>query len=298
MTDQIVKLQGVTAPSNDSAVSYKIVSNQVVVLRYKYNPLSVDIGGQVLLADGRTRGIRPGREDFTITDTPFVDIVSIEEIDPDTLEGLNVFISSTKGYGGGGYGVGPYGVGKPGDYRLIVNSPKDRFSVFEDSVLLFDPALLGKSYRISYYGAPEVALVHETSRSDLERVTGADVLPKNFVPAFVDVTIKIVRDSTNINTPSTEVLNQKVVDLINAVPAGTSLKASNIVQLLKDDGLKLVQVPFTMYMTVANTDGSTTLLSDQNELILPDITLPKDTTNYVTPKITHFYARNVSLVEL
>lgn len=298
LDDENLRILDMDPTSSDSGVGYNIVSNQVVVIRYKYNPLSIDIGNQVLLADGRTRGVRPGREAYTIDELPFIDIISVEEIDSDTLDGLDVFLNPNGGYGYGGYGNGPYGVGQSGDYNVIINRPPERFSMFEDALIVFDPVLLGKSYRITYYSAPEVGEVHTLSRSDLERVTGADVLPKNFVPGFVDIDIKIVRDATNISTPSNDGLTEAVKELINDVPANKPLQASDIVRLLEDLGVEYVEVPFTMYMTVINTDGSKTIRSDVNLLQLEDVELEKETANYVTNRIMHFYARNVAVSEV
>lgn len=297
---QTLRIQGMVPTGNDSNVTYNIVSNQVVVLKYKYNPLSVDIGNQVLLPDGRTRGIRPGRDEFTITELPYIDIVSIEEIDSDTLEGLGEFLTPNGGYGYGGYGKGPYGIDQSGDYTVIINSPPERFSMFEDALIVFDPTLLGKSYRITYYSAPEVGQVHDVSRSDLERVTGASVLPKNYVPGFVDIDIKIVRDSTNVSTPTNSALADMVKELIEAVPAGagSALQASEIVRLLEDEGVDYVQVPFDMRLNIVNTDGSRTTRTSQNLLQLEDIVLPKFTNNYVTNRIMHLYARNVTVTEV
>lgn len=295
-SDQVLKLQGFNPTGTDSAVQYSIKSHQVVVISYLYNPLSIDIGPQVVLADGITRGIRPGRENFTITDVPFIDLISIEEIDPDTEEGLGVFLTPPGGYGVGGYGSGGYGTGAGTDYEFRVNKPAERFSVYEDSVILFNSSLFGKSYKITYYCAPEILAIHNLSRNDLERVTGADVLPKNFVPGFVDIPITIRRDATNINALTTAELQTAVATYVEATE-GEPIEASQINAIIENGGAKSVKDPFTMQLTVVNTDGSTSIYFSQDLLEAPDVVLPRQTDNFVTPRIIHFFSRAIVLTE-
>lgn len=298
MSDQIIKILGLSPTATDVALEYFIVSNHTVSVSYRHNPLSVDIGNKVLLSDGLSRAVRPGRENFTITDVAFIDVVSIEEIDPDTQESLGVLLNRSGGFGFGGFGEGGFGTSGGGDYKMLVLDPNHRFSAFEDSVLVFDAALFGKSYRITYYATPEIDTIHTVCRDDLERVTGADVLPKNFVPGFVDMTIGIRRDPTNLLTPDNDGLAVLVGNLIHNTPAGTGLQASDIVQLLENEGVDSVQTPFTMQVTVLNTDGSTSIFENQDILSVPPVVLPKETPNFVTPRIVHFYPRNVVVTEV
>lgn len=295
-SDQALRIQSFTPTSSDSAVEYYIKSHQVVVISYLYNPLSVDIGPQVVLTDGITRGIRPGRENFTITDVPFIDIISIEEIDPDTQEGLGVFLTPPGGYGVGGYGSGGYGTGAGTDYEFRVNKPPERFSVYEDSMILFNASLFGKSYEVTYYCAPEILAIHNLSRNDLERVTGADVLPKNFVPGFVDMAITIRRDPTNISALTTDELQTAVANYVESTE-GVPIEASQINAIIENGGAKSVKDPFTMQLTVINTDGSSSIYFSQDLLEAPDVVLPRETSNFVTPRIIHVYPRNIILTE-
>lgn len=298
ISNTVLQIQSFVPTGTDATVNFSIVSNQVVVITYQFNPLSVDIGPNILLADGLSRGVRPGRDAFTIKDVAFVDVISIEEIDPDTLEGLGVFLAAPGGYGFGGYGENGYGGNGGGDYELIVNDPTARFSALEDSMLIFDPSLFGKSYQITYYAATEIAQIHAVCRNDLERVTGADVLPKNFVPAFVDMTIGIRRDPTNLNTPDDPTLATLVGNAVDAVLSAQGLPSTKIIDTLTAQGVLSIQTPFTMTAEVVNTDGSTTVLQSQDVLISPAVVLPKQTGNFVTPNITHFYPRNISIIEV
>lgn len=294
-----LKLQGFNPSGVTIAnqVQYSAVSQQTVILDYKFNPLSIDIGSKVLLADGFNRGVRPGRSTFTIQDVPFINIIKIEEIDPDSLDVLGDPLTPPGGYGLGGWGDGGYGIGQAGDYEFYVNAPRDRFSVFEDSVILFRPDSLSKSYRVTYNAAPELLAVHNLTRDDLERVTGADVLIKNFIPAFVDVDLIIRRDATNIATPTNDALVLLIKTHINNLLAAQGLQSSQISQILEDQGVDKVQNPFLMTGEVNNPDGSTIIIESEDELLFPEVTLSRDTDNFSTRRIVHLYARNVTITE-
>lgn len=297
VSDQSLRLLGASPTASDFTIEYKITSSQTVAVSYAYYPLSVDIGGQVVLSDGVTRGVRPGRDNFTIGDTAFIAIQSIVEIDPDTGESLGVELVPPTGYGSGGFGMGGFGLSSGGDYRLIVNSAVDRFSALEDSTIIFNYELFGKSYRISYYAAPEIADIHGFCRNDLQRVTGADILPKNFIPGFVDMDIVIRQDITNINAPTTDELVALVLSHIHTISAGAAIQASEVVKILENAGVGSVRTPFTMTVKVLNTDGSTSVYSSEDLLEVPSVTLPKRTDNFVTPRIVHFYPGTITVRE-
>jgi hypothetical protein len=165
-------------------------------------------------------------------------------------------------------------------------------------MILFDPSLFGQSYKITYNAAPEILTIHNLCRDDLERVTGADVLPKNFVPIFVDIPINCVIPATLAATITTATLAAGVAALIDGVANGTELDASVIVDYFSSQGISVVQLPFTMTGTIYNTDGSTTILSDENSISAPAETLPSQTSNYVTPRITQFYSGNIVVSNL
>ncbi len=287
-----------TGPTYVDQVQYSIKSNQVVVIDYKFNPISIDVGSQVLLADGYNRGIRPGRTSFTIPDTPFINILSIQEIDPESGDTIADPLLPPRGYGYGGYGMGGYGIGQGGDYDFLINAPRDRYSVYDDAVIIFKPDALSRSYRVTYNWVPDIVPIHDVSRNDLERVTGADVLPKNFVPAFFEVEIGIRRDTTNVSAADNETLAQQIADYVNLQSGESGVQASEIIKILENGGLKSVRTPFTMRATVLNTDGSTTILESEDVLSFPEVSLSRDTDNYVTKRIVCFYAESVVLTEV
>ena len=280
------------------SVNYSITSNQVVIAEYQYNPISVDIGGQVLLADGVTRGVRPGRDLFTIKNTPFIDIVSIVEIDPQSGEVIGTPLNPPEGFGYGGYGAGGYGQGLGGDYDFRVLAPKERYSVFDGAVILFGISSLTLSYQITYRWVPELVAVHQLTRNDSERVTGADVLARSYVPCFVDIPIGIVRDPTNITTPTDAELAVLVKNYVNGRSGLLGVLASDIIKLLEAQGLSRVSTPFTMTGTLLNTDGTTQIYQSADILKIPDIVLPSDTTAYATKNIVFFFPGNITIVEV
>ena len=216
------------ASTSVNSVQYTIVSQQVVKVSYLYNPISIDIGSQVLLADGLSRGVRPGRGAFTITDLPLVLITSIYQVDPDTGEVIGNALQPPGGYGAGGYGTGGYGVGNAGDYIIYVNVPNARYSMFEDSMIIFNEDALSNSYQVNYLFVPELQGIHTITRDDTERVTGADVLVKSFIPCFVDIPIVIRPDTTNADLPTDAELATGVSSLVEATTASTGLDATAI----------------------------------------------------------------------
>ena len=295
VSNQVLRLLGMVPTSSDALVQYGITSEQVVVVKYKYNPLSIDIGPNILLSDGVSRGVRLGRENFTIKDVAFVDIISIQEIDPITLEGLGTFLNGPGGFGTGGFGEGSFGSGNAGDYNFIVNSPTERLSAFEDSLITFSPSLFGQSFQITYYAATEVAGIHTFCRTDGERVTGADVLPKCFVPGLVDMSITVRPSATSASTPTNAALVTLVSDYVNTLPVGAPVEESVIEQLIINQGIASVQTPFVMTATVLNPDGSTTILTSEDELAFPDVTLESQTDNFTTSRIVHWYPRYITI---
>lgn len=282
-----------------------IKDGEVVYVQYWFNPLSIDIGPLVKLDDdGAVRGIRPGREDFTITEVSFLRIRAIEIIDPVTLEPTGEFLNGKSGFGYGGFGQGPFGVGSGADYRLIVNSPTERFSAFEDSYIVFNSALIGLSFRVEFDYVPEVMSLHDFVRSDQERVLDGDFLMKHFLPAYVSGTIEYRVDSTDSSIPDNETLSGLVNDFINKQLSGSDLEYSDINQFIQK-----TTDPFYRYGTfiksyelsavIHNTDASTTVITGKDLLHVtaPD-PFPRYTTHPLSPRITHWIADELTLVRI
>ena len=285
-----------------------IKDGETVYVQYWFNPLSVDIGPLVqnidtsTVPDTITRGIRPGREDFTITDVALLRINQIDIIDPISLEPTGEVLATGGGYGQGGYGAGPYGSGGGYDYRVTINSPTERFSAFEDAYIVFHPGLIGLSFRVSYDYVPECMVLHDFVRSESERVLDADILMKHFLPAYVGGEIHYSVDSTDTSIPDNETLTSMVKDYINRKRAGTDLEISEIYQFIMRntdvfDRYGTYVQPFTLTAVIHNTDGTTTMVSSDDKLVVPTPDpFPKDTTRPLSPRITHWIGDNIVLV--
>lgn len=280
-----------------------IKDGETVYVQYWYNPLSIDIGPLVKLdSTGKVRGIRPGREDFTITDVSFLRINSIEIIDPITFEPTGELLVSAGGFGQGGFGEGPFGVGGGSDYRLVVSSPTERFSAFEDSFIVFHPGLIGLSFRVDYDYVPECISLHDFVRSSTERVLDGDILMKHFLPAYVGGTITYQVDATDSTIPDNDTLTDLLKNFINQQPAGSDLVISEIYQFLARttdpyDRYKTSIRPFSLEAVIHNTDGTTTIISSDDRLVVPTPSpFPKETTRPLSPRITHWVGDNITLV--
>jgi hypothetical protein len=280
----------------------EILDGENTSVDFDYNPLSIDVGGLVPLDEyGRVRGVRPGRESYTITDMPLLAVTQIELIDPVTLEPLNQVLESRGGYGRGGYGRGGYGRGIASEWRLKVLDPTVRFSMWENSVIQIDPSYETQSFKVTFLTAPDVAAYQAFADSEVERVLDAHVLMKHFVPALVDITVYYAVDPTNPNTPANDSIVSAVKKSINSVKAGNPLDVSDVVQIIlsmidpTNSGKARVQLPTTMYATVHNSNGTKTILSSQDQLVIPDNTTEGEPDAPLTPRIAHWIANNIVL---
>jgi hypothetical protein len=278
-----------------------IKHREVVYIQYWFNPLSIDIGPYVILDEYKTRGVRPGRIDMTITDMAFLRITKIEVVDPITFEPIGEILQSGGGYGEGGYGEGPYGIGSSSDYYVVVNSPHERFSTFEDSYIVLHPSLVGLSFRVDYDYVPECVTYHNFVRSEAERVLDGDILMKHFLPAYVSGTIQYRVDANDSTIPTNDALTLNLKEFINTQKAGANLEISEVYQYLARatdpyDRYGTYIKPFTLTALIHNADGSTTVISSGDTLIVPTLSpFPKETTKPLSPRITHWVADNLVL---
>lgn len=289
----------------ETSVSYTITrtgikSGELVYIQYYYNPLSIDIGKNIPLDQyGRVRGIRPGREEWTITDVPVLRITSIEEIDPLTQEPTGFILDGSAGYGQGGYGQGGYGVGEGAHWRMVVNQPELRFSMYEDSYLVLNGGFEGLSFRINYEWVPEIEDYHNFVRSERERVLDGDILMKHFIPAYVSGTIRYKLTDSNTTAPSNEALTAMLKDFINKMPANTELQYSDVLQFIARavdpfDRYGAFIEPFQLKGVIHNTDGSVTMVKGTSKLEVPTFT-PIYTKKPLSPRIAHWLADNIVL---
>lgn len=290
-----------------SNVEYRITrtgikNNEIVFISYYFNPISIDIGNLIDLDNyGRLRGTRVGREAYTISDLPLLRIVNIEEIDPLTQEPTGKVLNSISGYGHGGYGRGAYGVGSSSDWRMIVNKPEYRFSVFEDSYIVFSDAFEGLSYRVNYEYVPEIMDYHNFVRSASERVLDGDILMKHFIPVYISGTINYTVAASSTTAIDNTTLLAKIKSYINGLKAsGGDFEISDLSQFITRtldpfDRYDTFIQPYTLKADIYNTDGTKTILSGAASLSIPTNT-PIYTKRPLSPRVAHWIAGDITLV--
>lgn len=313
VTDDNTLVLDATVPFTATDVSYfikrtGIKHRETIYIQYWFSPLSIDIGPQVwnfdIANNSYYRGIRPNRAEYTVTDVSFLKINKVEVIDPVTFEPTGEILATGGGYGDGGYGEGPYGIGSGSDYYMIVNSPHERFSVFEDSYIVLHPSFIGMSVRVDYDCVPECLTMHNFVRSEDERVLDGDILMKHFLPAYVDATIQYKIDSTDSSIPTNEDLTTALKEFINKLTAGSSLEISDVYQFITRktdpyDRYSSYIKPFTMTAVIHNIDGTTTVITSDDKLEIPTLTpFPKYTERPLSPRIAHWIAGNIVLERL
>lgn len=295
-------------PFSETNMEYRInrtgiKDQEYVFYSFDYNPLAIDIGNQVQLDDyGRERGIRPGREDTTISDLAYLWTTNIELIDPVSGEPSGEVLDGEGGYGQGGYGRGGFGIGSRSQYILRVNVPEHRFSAFEDSLITIDTAFLGQSFRVNYKYVPEILEFDAFARSDEERVLDADILMKHFIPAIVDLEAEYTVDPSNPLTATPEEVQAAIEKHINEKTAGEPLDASDIVQVITEmidqnaNKTAKVKSPIIMEATIHNTDGTRTVLKSEDSLEVVNETIPPYTTKPLSARTSHWIAGSITLV--
>lgn len=296
-------------PISETNIDYRITrtgikDGDLVFFTFDFNPLSIDIGDQVQLDQfGRIKGIRPNREDQTITDLALLYITSVELIDPVSGEPIGVTLEGRSGFGRGPYGQGGFGRGALSEWRHIVNKPELRFSVLEDSFIDIATAYLGQSFRVNYRYVPEIRSFQTLVSSDSERILDADTVIKHFLPAVVDGTIEYTTNPNNPNTPTREEVLAAVNSFINNRPAGSALDVSDLTDLVyslidptRTANVK-VKLPVQLTATIYNTDGSLTIVTSSDSLEVPSPEIPAFTTRPLSPRITHWIAGTITLIE-
>lgn len=274
-----------------------IKDKEIIFIQYYFNPLSIDIQKQGIINDDPVeRGIRPGREDQTITDLAFLRITSIDLIDALTGEPTGQILDGSGGYGQGGYGQGQYGIGEGSDYRMIVKKPTERFSEFEESYIKINTAFQGLSFRVNYDYVPEVTQLHDFVRSENERVLDGDILMKYFIPAFVSGEVRYRVDETDTSVPTNAVLQESVREFIDNIRSGGDVEYSDITQfILKEidpfNRFTSFVEPFTLTATIHNTDGTKVKITGTDKLRIPTLDpFPKQTDKPLSPKIARWIA--------
>lgn len=295
-------------PISETNVEYRITrtgikDQELVKFSFDFNPLSIDIGDQVVLDEfGREVGIRPGREGKTITDLALLYITKVEVIDPVSQEPIGEVLEGRGGFGRGGFGRGGYGRGALAQWFHEVNKPELRFSVREDSYITLSAAFLGQSFKVSYKYVPEIRSFQTFVDSDAERTLDADTLSRHFIPAVVDMTIRYTTDPNNPNTPSLEDVKEALGAYIDLVPSGSPLDVSDITDLIygmidpTNERNIIVELPINMVATIYNTDASLTIIESENRLQIPEDAIPPFTRSPLSPRTAHWIRGEIEVI--
>jgi len=121
------------------------------------------------------------------------------------------------------------------------------------------------------------------------------------LPAYVSGEIRYVVDSTDSTIPDNATLTSMVIKYISDTFAGEPLDLSKIKQFIARTTDPYARYgtsihPFTLVAMIHNTDGSTTVISSNDRLVVPTPDpFPKWTTHPLSPRITHWIGDNIVL---
>jgi len=201
-----------------------------------------------------------------LTKRPIIEIVALQEVD--AITGDPIGSPLVEGL----------------DFDVVVDNFTLRFSVRDRlKLIIHNGLLIGGNLQMTYTHSNDIVLVQSfVSDEDKQRVVTADLLVKFSQPAFVDFTVSFTLDATSEETAAT--IETKINNFINNLEVGARLEASDIVDLIYDNGGTFVQLPFTMTVTVLNDDGTKSVQTSENTITIPT------TAGYL--------ARNITVVEV
>jgi hypothetical protein len=159
-----------------------------------------------------------------------------------------------------------------GDFEFTVDAPTLRFSVKERDRIRFknDPsgfsltAILAANWRISYQVVNDIADFQTFVDADENRVVCSDLLVKFAQPAFVSMSVVVTIDAASDATTST--LQNAVVEFVNNLGVGDALEASDIVNVLYDNGATFVDLPFDMTVEFVDRFGNVETVVDDSRI--------------------------------
>jgi hypothetical protein len=278
-------------PAALAGVSFQV--DDLLSVTYEYNPVTVD-----LIQTPRSNERAP----YTITDVPAVKVTGVEKLDPLSLQPTGALFRDRGGFGVGPYGAGVYGVGTGADYQLRVSDPNRRFSVREDNYLEFQQALVGQSARVHYDFDADVPTLQAFCDDPENQTEAASLLVRHFVPVYVDgldpivYTIPAATQATAL--AETDVL-AKIVVFINGLTEGQNLEASDLVDLLYNQGADEVDLGPLLKLrgTVEHQDGSIEFIAPdaRGVLAIPSLPIPDPSPRPLSPRIARFIARNLTV---
>ncbi len=264
------------ADPNAGDVGYAIYGR--VLVTYTYNPTSLDFGAVA----------RTGRELYTITDVPMLRVTQVEVLDPISGDPTGTLLDYGGGWGAGGFGGGGFGAGAPGDWRIRVDEPNERYSMIEDVFIDFAPAHKGIMVAVTFHYSPDVSAIHTYARDPGNRVVAGDILPKHMIPAFFDAAIAYETLASDATTTTATMLAALDV-FIHSLPSGATsrLEISDLVDAMYDAGAVKVDLPISGSLEVHNTDGSIQVISSEDDLIVPTQVFTDPTDRPLSARTAH-----------
>ncbi len=141
-----------------------------------------------------------------------------------------------------------------------------------------------QDYNIVLRTMPLVAEIQDFLNERSQRPPMNDVVVKAAMPCFTDVEFTVNYDS-DTPAPDEEEIQRAVADAVNSQGFTGSLARSLIDQALHDLLDNLVSVTdYTLNGTIRNPDGTTTFITDSQELLIPD-----DFPNMISGRTTLFF---------
>lgn len=262
-------------------------STDNVVASLTYNPINIDI----------IRNPAPGRENFTISNLAMIKIVSIEVLDPGSGEPTGTILEQNGGYGYGGFGIGGFGSGPYRDWRFITTYPHEKFSMLEESYIEFEYTHIGKDVRINYLCAPELANIHDFCRSDNERVQCANILPRNFIPVFINGELTLSTAASDEAAPSEEELIEMIETYIrNYGNDRKDFELELVIAELFGNGVVALVKDFEWEGEIIHMDGQVEIIQSDIKLEVPTPDpFPKDTDRPISNDIARYYPGDITL---
>lgn len=291
IADDEVEIYGEFPTTVGSAVDWSL--DEVLVVAFEFNPVTIDVIKEARATD---------REPYTITDTPFMQIISVEVLDPLSGEPTGEVLDGTGGYGAGPYGGGPYGVGSGADYFLVVEEPTLRHSELENNYIQFSSIHVGRSVRVNYDHASAIPPIQAFMDDRNEQSQSASLLARHYIPVFTDAT-----ESIGYSIPTSEEATAITVDemtallknFIDDVDSGSDLEISDLVDLLYNNGATRVDLGSmdSIRGEIHNHNGSVvfTLPNNQGALEIPNDPISDPSDKPLSSRIARFRARNITL---
>jgi hypothetical protein len=230
-------------------------------------------------------------------------VTSVQKLDPLTLLPTGALYSNRGGFGAGPFGAGRFGVGTDADYQLRVADPTRRFSVRDDSYLEFQQALAGQSARILYQFDGNVPALQAFVDDPENQTEAASLLVRHCLPVLVDALEPIayqVAAATQATALAESDMTAKIVTFINGLSEEQNLEASDIVDLLYNNGADEVDLGPLLKLrgAIQHQDGSVEYVMPDARgiLAIPSPVIPDPSPRPLSPKIARFVANNISVV--